>query len=375
MARLRRTVGRDSQYRAGARGAPVDAVKTGKNRRYELRDEAMQAETGNSTTVDAASRSDDKMTQQTNESSGARDAQTFNDWMKDVQARTESALDRYLPSATQVPERLHEAMRYAALGGGKRVRPLLCHAAGEALGAPLEALDAAAAALEMIHVYSLVHDDLPSMDNDAMRRGKPTVHVQYDDATGLLVGDALQTQAFLTLCDEAIPAARRAGLVAELAHASGSLGMAGGQAIDLASVGLKLSREQLENMHRLKTGALLRAAVRLGALCGGPVADGNDKAAGQAALAALDVYANAIGLAFQVVDDILDVTADSATLGKTAGKDAAADKPTYVSILGLDASRDLARQLQAEANQALLPFGARAKRLSELAELVVQRAY
>jgi farnesyl diphosphate synthase len=336
----------------------------------------MHAETGTSTTVDAASRSDDKMTQQTNVSSGARAAQTFSDWMKDVQARTESALDRYLPSATQAPERLHEAMRYAALGGGKRVRPLLCHAAGEALGAPLDALDAAAAALEMIHVYSLVHDDLPSMDNDAMRRGKPTVHVQYDDATGLLVGDALQTQAFLTLCDEAVPAARRSELVAALAHASGSLGMAGGQAIDLASVGLKLSRQQLENMHRLKTGALLRAAVRLGALCGAPVADGDDAVTtGPAALAALDVYADAIGLAFQVVDDILDVTADSATLGKTAGKDAAADKPTYVSILGLDASRDLARQLQAEANQALLPFGARAQRLSELAELVVQRAY
>ncbi|WP_347556652.1 polyprenyl synthetase family protein [Robbsia sp. KACC 23696] len=292
--------------------------------------------------------------------------------MKDVQARTESALDRYLPAATQAPERLHEAMRYAALGGGKRVRPLLCHAAGEALDAPVAALDAAAAALEMIHVYSLVHDDLPSMDNDAMRRGKPTVHVQYDDATGLLVGDALQTQAFLTLCDEAIPAARRAGLVAELAMASGSQGMAGGQAIDLASVGLKLTREQLENMHRLKTGALLRAAVRLGAMCGASDADAT---ASHAALASLDVYASAIGLAFQVVDDILDVTADSATLGKTAGKDAAADKPTYVSLLGLDASRALARQLQAEANQALLPFGARAQRLSELAELVVQRAY
>lgn len=300
--------------------------------------------------------------------------QDFSGWMTAVLDRTERALDRYLPAADQVPQRLHEAMRYAALGGGKRVRPLLCHAAGEALGAPLEALDAAAAAVEMIHVYSLVHDDLPSMDNDAMRRGKPTVHVQYDDATGLLVGDALQSQAFLTLCASAIPASRRAALVSELASASGSIGMAGGQAIDLASVGLKLSREQLETMHRLKTGALLRAAVRLGALCGG------DDAAEVAAIApaaqkALDAYADAIGLAFQVVDDILDVTADSATLGKTAGKDAAADKPTYVSILGLEASRELAKSLRADAHRALEPFGARALRLTQLADLVVERAY
>lgn len=350
------------------------AIKNRQKRRYKLRDDAMRAETGVRTIVDVAYRSNDEMTQETMQSSEAHTGQSFDDWMKAVQARTEMALDRYLPPAAQAPERLHEAMRYAALGGGKRVRPLLCHAAGEALAAPVAALDAAAAALEMIHVYSLVHDDLPSMDNDAMRRGKPTVHVQYDDATGLLVGDALQTQAFLTLCDEAVPASRRAALVAELARASGSRGMAGGQAIDLASVGLKLRRDELENMHRLKTGALLRAAVRLGAMCGALSLDGDDQAA-VASRAALDVYADAIGLAFQVVDDILDVTADSATLGKTAGKDAAADKPTYVSILGLDASRDLARQLQAEATRALQPFGARARRLSELAELVVQRAY
>jgi len=304
--------------------------------------------------------------------------QDFSGWMTAVLDRTERALDHYLPAADRAPQRLHEAMRYAVLGGGKRVRPLLCHAAGEALGAPVDALDAAAAAVEMIHVYSLVHDDLPSMDNDAMRRGKPTVHVQYDDATGLLVGDALQSQAFVTLCAPAIPAARRGALVAELANASGSIGMAGGQAIDLASVGLKLSREQLETMHRLKTGALLRAAVRLGALCGGSAA-GHD-AAHAVAIApadqrALDAYADAIGLAFQVVDDILDVTADSATLGKTAGKDAAADKPTYVSILGLEASRELAKSLRADAHRALEPFGARALRLTQLADLVVERAY
>ena len=322
----------------------------------------------------------------------------FSEWMASVQARTETALAQYLPSAERVPQRLHEAMRYAALGGGKRVRPLLCHAAGAALGAPVAALDAAAAAVEMIHVYSLVHDDLPSMDNDAMRRGKPTVHVQYDDATGLLVGDALQSQAFITLNAAAIAPSLRAPLMAELALASGSIGMAGGQAIDLASVGLKLSRDALETMHRLKTGALLRVAVRLGAICGGvapwQASDdglGHNAGAGHsmgtsfpAGLspasspnlhAALDAYADAVGLAFQVVDDILDVTADSATLGKTAGKDAMADKPTYVSILGLDASRDLARMLQKQAHQALEPLGNAALRLTQLADLVVERAY
>lgn len=298
-------------------------------------------------------------------------AQDFSSWMSAVLERTEQALDRYLPTTEQAPARLHEAMRYAVMGGGKRVRPLLCHAAGEALGAPVAALDAAGAAIEMIHVYSLVHDDLPSMDNDALRRGKPTVHVRYDDATGLLVGDALQSQAFITLGAPEVPVAQRAALVAELAMASGSLGMAGGQAIDLASVGLKLSREQLETMHRLKTGALLRAAVRLGAICG----EATDKGESEGHRAALDAYADAIGLAFQVVDDILDVTADSVTLGKTAGKDAMADKPTYVSILGLDASRELARSLRADAHRALEPFGDKARRLAQLADLVVERAY
>ncbi len=218
----------------------------------------------------------------------------------------------------------------------------------------------------MIHVYSLVHDDMPCMDDDALRRGKPTVHVQYDEPTALLVGDALQSQAFVALTDaDALSPVQQAALVRELALASGSIGMAGGQAIDLASVGLKLTREQLETMHRMKTGALLRAAVRMGALAGEtPSAE---------TMAALDVYAGAVGLAFQVVDDILDVTTDSATLGKTAGKDAANDKPTYVSILGLEASRELAAQLRAEAHDALKPFGARAQRLAELADLVVNR--
>jgi farnesyl diphosphate synthase len=290
---------------------------------------------------------------------------TFDQWTRQVLDRVESALDHYLPAADVLPAPLHDAMRYAVLGGGKRVRPLLCHAAGELTNATPEALDAAACALEMIHVYSLVHDDMPCMDDDDMRRGKPTVHVKYDEPTALLVGDALQSQAFVTLTSDVLPAPRQAALVRELALASGSIGMAGGQAIDLASVGHSLTREQLETMHRLKTGALLRAAVRMGALAGEtPSAE---------TLAALDKYAAAVGLAFQVVDDILDVTADSATLGKTAGKDAKDGKPTYVSIIGLDASRALAQQLRNDAHAALEPFGARAQRLAELADLVVNR--
>jgi farnesyl diphosphate synthase len=291
---------------------------------------------------------------------------TFEEWMRAVLARVEVALERYLPESATEPARLHEAMRYAVLGGGKRVRPLLVHAAGELTGARPEALEAASAALEMIHVYSLVHDDMPCMDDDDLRRGKPTVHVQYDEATALLVGDALQSQAFVVLTDEAALDTRaQASLVRELAVASGSLGMAGGQAIDLASVGLTLTRPQLETMHRMKTGALLRASVRMGALAGA--------APDAKALAALDAYAAAVGLAFQVVDDILDVTTDSATLGKTAGKDAKDGKPTYVSIIGLDASRALAAQLRRDAHDALAPFGEHARRLAELADLVVNR--
>ncbi|WP_164853814.1 polyprenyl synthetase family protein, partial [Paraburkholderia kirstenboschensis] len=258
---------------------------------------------------------------------------TFEQWTRSVLERVETALEHYLPAETTEPAKLHEAMRYAVLGGGKRVRPLLCHAAGELTGARAECLDAAAAALEMIHVYSLVHDDMPCMDDDALRRGKPTVHVKYDEATALLVGDALQSQAFVALTSEVLAPAQQAALVRELALASGSIGMCGGQAIDLASVGHTLTRTQLETMHRMKTGALLRAAVRMGALAG-EAPDAN-------AMRSLDAYSAAVGLAFQVVDDILDVTTDSATLGKTAGKDAKDGKPTYVSIIGLDASRSL----------------------------------
>ncbi|WP_317202669.1 farnesyl diphosphate synthase [Janthinobacterium sp.] len=286
--------------------------------------------------------------------------------MGGVQACVERDLGAYLPSAETLPRKLHAAMRYALLGGGKRVRPLLVYAAGALFEADAAALSRAAAAVEMIHAYSLVHDDMPCMDDDALRRGKPTVHVAYDEATALLVGDALQSQAFVVLAEPAgVPPARQMAMLALLAQASGAAGMCGGQAIDLDSVGLSLSLAQLEQMHQLKTGALLRAAVLLGALCG--------KDLTAAETAALHAYAGAIGLAFQVVDDILDATADSATLGKTAGKDAAANKPTYVSILGLEPSRILAEQLRREAHAALAPFGEPAARLRALADLIVQR--
>jgi farnesyl diphosphate synthase len=290
----------------------------------------------------------------------------FDDWMKTVQAGSENDLSGFLPPATAVPAKLHEAMRYALLGGGKRVRPLLVYAAGALFDADPATLSRAAAAVEMIHAYSLVHDDMPCMDDDALRRGKPTVHVAYDEATALLVGDALQSQAFLVLSEAGgVPPARQVAMLRLLAHASGSAGMCGGQAIDLDSVGVSLTLEQLERMHQLKTGALLRAAVILGALAGKDLDD--------AELAALDAYARAIGLAFQVVDDVLDATADSATLGKTAGKDAADNKPTYVSILGLEPSRALAQTLRLDAHAALAPFGDKALRLRELADLIVQR--
>ena len=300
----------------------------------------------------------------------------FDDWMKTVQAGSERDLSAYLPAAVAVPTKLHAAMRYALLGGGKRVRPLLVYAAGALFGADAAILSRAAAALEMIHAYSLVHDDMPCMDDDELRRGKPTVHVAYDEATALLVGDALQAQAFLVLAEAAdasggagaataLPPARLVGMLRLLAHAAGSAGMCGGQAIDLDSVGISLTLEQLEQMHQLKTGALLRASVLLGAMAG--------KELDAAETQALNDYARAIGLAFQVVDDVLDATADSATLGKTAGKDAADNKPTYVSILGLEPSRALAEKLRLDAHAALAPFGDKALRLRELADLIVQR--
>ncbi|NIA55284.1 polyprenyl synthetase family protein [Massilia sp. TW-1] len=293
-------------------------------------------------------------------------APDFQAWVKDVQAAAEADLDRFLPPASQAPTKLHEAMRYTALGGGKRVRPLLVHAAGALFGADADALARAASAVEMIHVYSLVHDDMPCMDDDDLRRGKPTVHVAYDEATALLVGDALQAQAFDVLAGTTtVPAARTVAMLRLLAEAAGSAGMCGGQAIDLDSVGLSLTLEQLERMHQLKTGAMLRVSVLLGALAGRDLASHEREA--------LAEYSRAIGLAFQVVDDVLDATADSATLGKTAGKDAADNKPTYVSILGLEPSKALAEQLRRQAHDALAPFGEQALRLREIADLIVQR--
>ncbi len=293
----------------------------------------------------------------------------FADWMREVQARSEAALDRFLPSSETVPVRLHQAMRYASLGGGKRVRPLLAFAAGELAGAAPERLEIAACAVELIHAYSLVHDDLPCMDNDVLRRGRPTCHIEFDEPTALLVGDSLQSLAFELLAGASLEAsANQLRMVRLLAQASGSLGMAGGQAIDLASVGKALTQPELERMHALKTGALIRAAVLLGALCG-------EETLGDEALAGLDRYARRVGLLFQVVDDILDCTASSLTLGKTAGKDAAADKPTYVSLLGLKRACDFAEDLSREALAALAPFGERARRLVALTDFMIHRQF
>jgi len=288
--------------------------------------------------------------------------------MATVQARVEAALERALPPREQPPRRLHEAMRYAVLGGGKRVRPLLAFAAGEAAGAAPERLDPVACAVELIHAYSLVHDDLPCMDDDALRRGKPTVHVEFDEATALLAGDALQAVAFEMLADGRASGDRgvQIEMVRLLARAAGSRGMAGGQAIDLASVGRSLTLPELEFMHILKTGALIRASVTLGARCG---------ALTPAELDRLDHYAKLIGLAFQVVDDVLDADSSTATLGKTAGKDAVQGKPTYVSLLGIERARALAEELRREAHEALESFGGRADCLRELADFVVLRRF
>ncbi|QWE12148.1 polyprenyl synthetase family protein [Polynucleobacter sp. AP-Titi-500A-B4] len=290
----------------------------------------------------------------------------FQDWITAHSERTESALDRLLDSAQTIPNRLHEAMRYAAQGGGKRIRPLLVYAAGQ-LGDHKEnsdALDAAAVAIECIHAYSLVHDDLPCMDDDDLRRGRPTVHKAFDEATALLVGDALQTRAFEVLANARCDANIRLRMIAVLASASGSRGMAGGQAIDLESVGKKLDLVGLQQMHAMKTGALLSCAVELGGIAANLDAD---------QLAQLQKYSTALGLAFQIVDDVLDATADSQTLGKTAGKDAANDKPTYVTLMGLDYAQQQAKELQETAITSLDGFGEKAQALKDLALLVVNR--
>jgi geranylgeranyl pyrophosphate synthase len=290
---------------------------------------------------------------------------TPEDNLRRYQERAEAALNRCLPSPTESPVTLHEAMRYVTLGG-KRVRAALVYATGEALGTDLDSLDAPACAVEMIHAYSLVHDDLPCMDNDELRRGKPTCHVAYGEATALLVGDALQTLAFETLANAAgLDTERRLAMVATLARAAGSHGMAGGQAIDLASVGLTLDDEELRDMHARKTGALIAASVKLGVLAAG-CRDTNMSTA-------LDSYGRAIGLAFQIADDILDVEGATATLGKSAGKDAQAAKPTYVSVLGLDAARDQARALHAQALESLRLLGDNGQTLAALAGFIIER--
>ena len=281
-------------------------------------------------------------------------------------AEVEAALSHWV--AEDAPERLSDAMRYAVLDGGKRLRPLLVLAACEAVDGNAEAALRAACAVELIHAYSLVHDDMPCMDNDILRRGKPTVHVKFGEAGALLAGDALQALAFELLAPEgdAVPAAIQANLCRLLARAAGHEGMAGGQAIDLASVGLALDEDALRRMHRMKTGALLQGSVEMGAVCGAPT---------PVVLDALRGYGAALGLAFQVVDDILDVTQDSATLGKTAGKDAAHDKPTYVSLLGLEPSRAYAEALLVQALAALDASGLQnTDALRALAKMVVQRS-
>lgn len=278
--------------------------------------------------------------------------------------RAEQALNHYLPKENAEPTRLHQAMRYAALGGGKRLRATLVYAAGHTLGGAAETLDALAASIEMIHAYSLVHDDLPAMDNDDLRRGRPTVHRAFDEATAILVGDALLTEAFAAACRARLPSERLVQIIAALADASGSVGMCGGQAIDIDSVGHALNFDTLQDMHRRKTGALIRAAVRIAALA---------CAASAEEMAALDDYANALGLAFQIKDDLLDVESDSATLGKTAGKDGAANKPTYVSLLGLEQAR---ARLQAQGEllqQALTRLQRDTGALEEIGRWVAAR--
>ena len=297
----------------------------------------------------------------------------FSVWLAERAQHVEQVLARVLPPEDALPARLHCAMRYSVLGGGKRVRAALVFAAARACGPVLTsqqeveralAQDLAAAAVELVHAYSLVHDDLPCMDDDILRRGRPTVHVQFDEATALLAGDALQPLAFDLLAQMPIAPELIVQAIRDLARAAGSLGMAGGQAIDLESVGKALTQQALQQMHLLKTGALLEASVSLGGLAGGANAQQRQ---------ALDAYAAAMGLAFQVIDDVLDVTADSAQLGKTPGKDAAANKPTYVTLMGLAQARAFAGTLHQQALAALNPLGGAAAQLAGLADFIVLR--
>ena len=287
--------------------------------------------------------------------------------VKSLIARADRVLIGALPPEDTAPVELHRAMRYAVLGGGKRLRPLLVYAAGQAFGESGPRLDAPACAVELIHAYSLVHDDLPAMDDDDMRRGRPTCHIVFGEAMAILAGDALQALAFELLAHDieaGVSPARCVEMLRVLGRACGAEGMAGGQALDLAAVGRKLTLTELEHMHAWKTGALIRASVRLGALAAGADDD---------ALTALDRYAHAVGLAFQVRDDILDVEGESTVLGKTVGKDAAADKPTFPSIIGMDASRAHLARLTADALDAIAPLGERGALLEELARYAAAR--
>jgi farnesyl diphosphate synthase len=296
-------------------------------------------------------------------------APEFAAWCEAHRARVEAVLARVLPAGELSAGRLLEAMRYGALGGGKRLRALLAYASAEAVGAHAELADHAAVAVELIHAYSLIHDDLPCMDDDALRRGKPTNHVIFGEATAMLAGDAMQPLAFAVLAEMPAPAEGRIRAVAELAQASGAAGMAGGQAIDLANVGRAMTLEALTEMHRLKTGAMFEAAVVLPALALGM--DGPT-------VSALRAFARPLGLAFQVIDDVLDATADTATLGKTAGKDAADAKPTFVSLLGIEAARAEAARLTEQAIAALEPLAALGRptvRLSSLARAMGLRTH
>ena len=286
------------------------------------------------------------------------------------QQRVSSALDHWLPQSEVLPNRLHEAMRYAVLNGGKRIRPVLVYAAGQALGIPPEQLDGPACALELIHAYSLVHDDLPSMDNDDLRRGKPTCHIAFDEATAVLTGDALQSLAFYILAHDPnmVDDARlRLKMVEILAYASGSRGMAGGQAIDLAYVGRELNLIELENMHIHKTGALIRAAVQLGALS----STGLDPTV----LDRLDHYGKCVGLAFQIQDDILDVESDTQTLGKTQGADMARNKPTYPAIVGIKRAKEMAEELVTQSMDSLQKLNHLADPLRWIAQYIIARQY
>lgn len=301
-------------------------------------------------------------------SSAESQTQAFNTWVDNMQLHIEGVLDKHLPAANTPPERLHDAMRYATLGGGKRVRALLAYAAGEFCGADTEKVDAAAAAVELIHAFSLVHDDMPCMDDDDLRRGKPSTHKQYGDAIALLVGDSLQSLAFQLISQDLnIRSPQKIKMLHMLALATGSRGMAGGQAIDIDNVGIPLTQAELETMHIHKTGALIRAATLMGTYSAYRQNEEKIKAA--------DHFSKSIGLAFQVIDDILDAEADTETLGKTAGKDAADNKSTYVTILGLYEAKKLATELHANAMAALSFYGQEADLLRHLANFITQRSF